>query len=209
VAAYRRASRALHVLSTVVAVAPLLGGATLLSGCHCLNFRDAAAAREELTTKNRRNAERVMRDAAQRLGAVFLPAGPVDVRLVWSCDASVALGASAEEPCVRESTVGGRVLRVVTADQKPHLAVMMRGIDDWEYARLARRGTTLVVLEPKITHLTVGSMYECECNRCATVAMEPHTFGFVIDDANITDVRDVQVPMTEDVLEVKCKSCGL
>jgi hypothetical protein len=174
-----------------------------------LNFSEAAAVREELTARNRRNAEPVMLDAAQRLGAELLPAVPSELRLVASCDARDALGAPPDASCVRESAVGGRVLHVVTADQKPHLAAMIRGIADWPYARLARRGTTLIVLEPKITHRTVGTMYECECNTCATVVLEPHARGFVIDDMNVTDLRDVQLPMTEDVLDVKCKYCGL
>lgn len=185
----------------------LIVSAALLSGC-CATTQQAAAIRHELESRNRERAEPAMRAAALQRGALLLPGATEEVPLPPVCGDVFFDWTGLLFPkgmCVERSA--DRVFHLKAVGQATRFVVQVP-TQGWPYARLARRGSTLFVLVPRVTRRKVGDRTACECGSM-TRPVIPTVFGFFIDDAEQVEVEEVVVPITEDFIEWKCKAYSM
>jgi hypothetical protein len=78
--------------------------------------------------------------------------------------------------------------------------------DEYEVARLARRGNTFFVLEPGVSYRTVDKGEQCYCDGGYSGHYDPNYVGFVIDDMAGYELRTLEVPMVKEVIEWTCKA---
>jgi hypothetical protein len=163
----------------------LLFALTALGGCHhCLTEREVKSTEQRLSANNDARADQTMRALASRLGATLLPATP----------------RALTEPEMLPSQVegqwwlyeGGIARRAIPIDSR-----------DWQHARLARRGDTLLVLEPVLTRRAVAQEKKCVCFVGAYSV--PTWYGFVVEDPSATLVEHVPVNLAEDFIQWRCR----
>jgi hypothetical protein len=181
---------------------------SFVSGC-CVSPQQAARMQSELVAQNLALAEPDMREAAERRGAILLPLTALHLRIP-SCDTSgISELLRSEFPppdplgrCA-EWAPGGKFFRIVSDREKPKLAVVVQEHDRL-YARIARRGNKLFVLEPRVSPQEVREVTECECNGMPYV-VNISQFAFVMDDIESPEIERIAVPMTEFAIAWKCK----
>jgi hypothetical protein len=104
--------------------------------------------------------------------------------------------------CMRWSA-DGRSFRILQKGQPPKLAVPIR-FEGLSYARLARRGSTLIILRPEVTPNKLERFTQCECDGSPKVVCN-EAWGFLIDDVPSPTFAEARVPMREDAIEHECK----
>lgn len=179
--------------------AGLLAGAGTLAGC-CISDRHASEISGHVQTLTRVHAEPAMRDAAHRLGAELLPVFPEEV---YECDLAgswVPRGAD----CVMWEPNDRGLIAVRDLHGTVRRALPIQ-VQDWLYARLARRGDDLILLVPKLTRREVDRRTICGCYVEMQVgAPVKPLVVFVVDGAPKTAVQEVEVPVTVETVGFKC-----
>jgi hypothetical protein len=144
----------------------------------------------------------------------LLPVEPKLIDLPGDCDGEgsepepvlesdvCAVNARQTDSCASWATDRGSLV-IRHQGQSPKLIVAVG--TGGQYARLARRGNALVVLEPQISLRTVGSATQCECDGMPRVIC-PTVYGFVTDDEAAPQIERVSVPMTVVAPHWSCKA---
>lgn len=87
----------------------------------------------------------------------------------------------------------------------PHVVVPVANDGTEEYTRLARRGDTLLVLVPRVSHRMVDEKSACECDR--GLVFIPRTYrAFVLNDVRVSKLERIAIPVTEDYIRWECKA---
>ena len=182
----------------------LVGGAlvaTVAAGC-CTSMQRATAINAELEAKNRARAEPAMRSAAEQRGATLLPDRAYDLQLWPVCRTDHQHG------CVLAAAEDGRTHRIRDDRGNERMAVPI-GPYARSTARLARRGTKLLILVPQVTEMKVASRTQCECDgmpRIVSATGFVHIgFAFFVDEIPGVDIEEVPVRVTEEYIEWQCK----
>ena len=155
-----------------------------------------------------------MRAAAELHGAVLLSVEAKLIDLPGDCDGegsepeplleSDACAANARQTDSCASWAADRGSLVIRhKGQSPKLIVAVG--TGWQYARLARRGNALVVLEPQISLRTEGNASQCECD-CMPSVVCPTVYGFVTADVAAPQIERVSLPMTVVGPHWSCKA---
>lgn len=196
----RRSETPLKLSSAIFWLAVLEGG---LTGCCCRSAESAAEMRAELLSSNRERAEPLMRMAAEAVGATLLTALPTREIRVGAC-ASPSLPQA--QTCASWLSNDGLAFR-----RRDRAGVELVGVrvesPSWQYARLARRGNTLVVLVPTVTRQLESRQTQCECEgrSAGYVDFENDIESvFLVEDQPVDGVEVLSVPILEDFIEWRC-----
>jgi len=176
------------------------------TGC-CVSAEKARAMWAEVKSQNHERAELAMRKTAQSLGAEVVAVDARGLDLPHWCESTIAPEIGPETRCLKSASDDGRSFRIVDDRGEPRLFVPVRS-PAWPYSRLARRGNTLFVLLPRVSRRRVDEATRCECNRSYGYGYEeylPKQFGFVVDDMPLSRVEEIEVPLTEDYINWRCK----
>lgn len=159
--------------------------------------------RAELLASNRERAEPLMRMAAESVGATLLPNTPKRIIRAGAC-----VGRDLPQTQTCASWVSDDRLAFRWRDRTGTNSVgVVIDSASWLYARLARRGNTLVLLMPIVSRELESRQTECECEGRPTGyfdfenEVEP---VFLVDDLPVDGVEVVSVPIVEDVIEWRC-----
>jgi hypothetical protein len=208
------------VAITVLATLGALAGGCRLSQ-QCLSRPQVDTVQEELRSRNRARAEPAVRAAVKDRAAELLPVEANAVRLPPPC----ALLGAGEEPdsmyaghdpawtCQVEplswalDAPDGDLFHLKDGQGKLWLALTVSR-SDLPYARLARRGSTVFFLRPRMSRRKVGDRTECECDGMPR-PVQPEIGVFVIEDVPSVKIEMVDVPMTEDIVDWGCKNYAL
>jgi hypothetical protein len=188
-----------------------------VAGC-CLSQQQVDGVRKDLLARNLAHAEPEMHAAAERRGAVLLPVEAQHVLLPPPCNiVERGVNLAGGYPYAPESgwkceaavsaTDDRRLFRLKDDRGKVWLGIEVAWTDR-PYARLARRGSTVFLLEPRITRKNVGAWTQCECDGMPRVVYQARD-AFVIDDIPSVKIEIVEVPMTEESVDWDCKTIGL
>lgn len=146
-----------------------------------------------------------MRQAAATVGASLLPALPEEMAAI-PCE-STAIFQTGDAPfCVRDEgndDSAGPLLAVLDSQGRPAIAIAIPS-QDWYYARVARRGSTLVLLMPKVSRRKLGVQSQCTCGTWGTHTPVEHVL--VIEGLSTATLQTLEVPMTERYVEWKCEA---
>jgi hypothetical protein len=194
----------------------VVAGLSLIAGGCCSTTQQVTEAMQRLELKNRTREEPALRMEAARRGAELLPNLPEIVEVPPDCDRGPGpLDWRGELNkqwgiCARSSE---GVLRIFVKNQETRLVIPVPGPFLGPYsqytARLARRGSHFVVLQPRgPLPRAIGTLKECECG-CPSRGWFPTTHGFVLDDVESADFEQVEVPVTQaaEYYEHECKAC--
>ncbi len=195
----RSRKRRLQLLSGI----SWLAAAGLATACCCRSPERAAQAKARLLASNRERAEPSMRMAAEAVGAVLLPATPTRVIQVGACSNRDLPEA---QTCISWASDDGLAFRWRDPTGSESLGVKVDS-PFWLFARLARRGDTLVLLVPVVTRRLVSRETECECREGSSgyfdFALEIQSV-FLLGDLPLDGVEVVNVPIIEDFVEWRC-----
>jgi hypothetical protein len=175
---------------------------TLACGCACVERTRAQGISRQLHLQSIERSTRAMSDAARRQGAALLPERVETWSVPWMCPTETPESG----PC--EPWWAGAAApmeRVVDSEGKPHVVVPVANDGTDEYIRLARRGKTLLLLVPRLSHRVVGERSACECD-AGLVSIPPTYRAFVLDDVGFSKLERVSVPVTEDYIHWECKA---
>ncbi|HEY0469989.1 MAG TPA: hypothetical protein VGC79_37640 [Polyangiaceae bacterium] len=152
---------------------------------------------EQLLLRNRANAEPTMKAAAQRVGAVLLSAEAEAFETSPLCGLS-------SNPCLDEVEFKGSFSRVRDARGEARLAIWVP-VELRRYARLARRSDQLFLLMPRVSRRVIDQKTCCECDGMLRAAGRVQA-GFLVDEVPGVQLVTVDVPVTVDRYQWKCKA---
>ena len=193
--------------------------ALAVSGC-CWSSQVVDAKRQEVFERNRRRADPAMRTAAEARGATLLEVEPASIAMAPPCtgdtDKPQASGGDYCHRLPRDSQSciawgsSGRFFELRRRGQPPKLGVLLNlvGFEERGYARLAKRGNTLIILRPVLSPGEVEQGVQCECDGMPRPDCMD-SFGFLVDAIASPVIEEITVPMTEDRLEIECKLTGV
>jgi hypothetical protein len=182
---------------------PLL--ATLVGGC-CYSAKQADQVQADLLARNRGRAEPPMRAAAKKVGATLLATMPLKTLQVNPCAKTVGAHDAPERGCAAWVSEDGRAFRWTDRAGSTFVTVRIPS-PAWQYARLARRNNTLILLVPAVTRHVVSRKTRCEC-----LVNSPYWFSFdryeeavfLLEDFPVDRIEVVQVPIVEDFIKWTC-----
>ena len=196
-------------VSRLVAVAAFC---LLTSGC-CTSLRRATEINAELREQNIARAGPAMHRAAQRQGATLLPVQlrSLGFRPLCSATQDTALGAGSY--CVlspgRISVRGGLgdVYQLLDHEGKRRIAITIGEAHSW--ARLAKRGETLLLLTPNVTFHQLDYRVQCECEGGPVIqSMSGYVnlgSAFLLDEGPKAEIQVITVPVVDDYVAWDCK----
>jgi hypothetical protein len=195
----------------LLAAAYFAAFAVAVAGC-CVSARGAEDLDRRLELRNQARADAVMRAVAERRGAVLLH----DSGHSWPMCQYFPCGSEAALPppyCMERSAAANCFLPwgssevgayPVLTDEGTMARFIYVSEKDGAYARLARRGNTLLVLVPKVSRRTVGERALCcEGHPAWMSEVVRSAFGFLLHDIDPVEVESVDVPLPIDVLNWK------
>jgi hypothetical protein len=201
------------------AVFPVVGVALFAAGCGCLSTPRASAKAAALFARNWDSAATAMRAAAEARGAVLLPIEAREMELPVGCDLETheppppgvdpfTCDSAFRTRTCAGSTDRGRTFVTRSIDGTTQLLVPIPSPgQDWRYTRLARRGNTLVILNPRIVlRRTVGSVRECYCSAGPSIITCQRVKAFVLDAVFTPQIEEVSVPIVEGIFDWSCKA---
>jgi hypothetical protein len=146
-----------------------------------------------------------MRAAAASIGAELLPARAQTVYL-YDCQGTVLPEhrRQVDAGCLTGVSADGKALRFVDVDGKKKLAIRVAE-EALRYARLARRGSAFVILNPVVWRREIGKKTACECDAGLRVIFDFQYSAFVTDDVANFEVRELAVDVREDFVDWECK----
>jgi hypothetical protein len=155
----------------------------------------------EMKVQNRLRAEPAMQAAARAVGAELLPVLPEEV---YDCNLpNWPLPPGSD--CIAYNPTYSPLAKLLDARGAVHQAVPIQ-VEDWYYARLARRGDDLFLLVPKVTHHEVDRRKQCECDGMPRIGPpERPRVVFIVEGTPRATLWKVEVPVTEDYVGVECK----
>ena len=181
----------------------------------CTSRARATEIDAKLREQNIARAEPTMRAAAQRRGAELLSHRVQRLGLIAICGAPTSgscvdvIGLMAGEGVPEPGAADGRPLRLIGPDGTERFVIPI-GHDTPTTARLARRGSRLFVLVPQVTLHKKRRRAQCECDRAPHIVSMSDFFdvgnAFVLDNVQDVQIERVEVPVTEDYIEWKCRA---
>jgi hypothetical protein len=191
--------RTLECLARISLLAVLV---TVGSGC-CRSAKEADQAQAELLVSNRERAEPLMRAAARAVGAELLQALPERTLRIGSCTGARL---SPGRACATWVSGDRRAFRWTDGSGPTSIGVRISS-PAWQYARVARRANTLVLLVPVVTRHAESKQTRCECygHSSGYYDLEQDLESvFLIGDLPLEGVLVVNVPIVEDFIPWKC-----
>jgi|GEM_PF-4508175 len=158
---------------------------------------------EQLVVRNRANAEPAMRAAANRMGAVLLPAEAEVFETTPLCGLS-------GDPCLEEVEVDEAdesISHVRDAQGKARLAIWVP-VELRRYVRLAQGQRGLLLLTPQLSRRVVDERTCCECDRMPRSVSRTQA-AFLVDDVPGLRIARLTVPMTADWYHWECRASAV
>ena len=183
----------------------LLSLALTLSGC-CYSSQQSERAQERLRAINLESTEPIMATAAAEAGAALMP---VVARQIFPLRPCLAVGnAGSLRGCVQWESSDHRAFRFLDEEGASVLGVWVSSMA-WPFARLARRGTTLIVLDAQVTHRVIRRCTKCEC-----AIPSPGFYdvsrdlrpAFLIRNAPTESVEVLKVPIIVESIRWDCRA---
>jgi hypothetical protein len=151
---------------------------------------------EQLMLRNRANAEPTMKAAARRFSAVLLPAEAEEFELSPLCGLTGNL-------CLEEVESYGSFSRVRDAQGETRVAIGVP-VELRRYARLAKGSERLFLLTPTLAPRVIDKKNCCQCEGMLQ-AQGRIRAAFLVDDVPGVQIDTLDVPMTAERYEWKCK----
>lgn len=168
-------------------MAGIAGLTTLAQACSaCLNREQLNTLQQQVELQNLAESEPAMRAAARSAKAALLPLSPQQLY----------------EPELIP-TEHEDVYRLFDPQQGERLVIVIRS-PAWRYARLAQSGDTFFIFEPKPTQRQTDQVEACACDAMPHPVVDIWNVFLVEPRASVT-VERISMPMTESVLNVRCR----